>query len=236
MPTAAPRPAAPRSPPCRSKAFGCLGGFVACSRQWKDFLVNAGRAQVFSTALPVPVVAGALAALRAAAAEPWRRQRVWRLAARLGGALGVPVTSPIVPLLIGPEREAVAASMALLRRGFHVPAIRPPTVPPGTSRLRVSLSAAHTDADLDALVAALRGCGLRFTAPDAAGAPAASSAAGGAAATGAVQGPAAHAAPLVGGAPVAAAAAVRLAAEPAAAAQAARGRGEFEVTAPHSRM
>ncbi|EFN55853.1 hypothetical protein CHLNCDRAFT_22749 [Chlorella variabilis] len=106
-----------------SKAFGCLGGFVACSRGWKDFLVNRGRSQVFSTALPVPVVAAALAALR---------------------------------------REAVDASMQLLRAGFHVPAIRPPTVPPGTSRLRVSLSAAHTEDDLQQLIDGLRECGVRF--------------------------------------------------------------------------
>lgn len=142
---------------------------MACSRQWKDFLVNAGRTQVFSTALPVPVAAAALAALRAAAAEPWRRQRVWRLAARLGGALGVPVTSPIVPLVIGPEQETVDISMRVLQRGFHVPAIRPPTVPRGTSRLRVSLSAAHSDADLEQLIDALRDCGLRDRQPGAAG-------------------------------------------------------------------
>lgn len=145
-----------------SKAFGCLGGFVACSRGWKDFLVNRGRSQVFSTALPVPVVAAALAALRVAAEEPWRREHVWQLARRLGSELGVPVSSPIVPLVIGPEREAVDASMQLLRAGFHVPAIRPPTVPPGTSRLRVSLSAAHTEDDLQQLIDGLRECGVRF--------------------------------------------------------------------------
>ncbi|PSC69499.1 8-amino-7-oxononanoate synthase isoform A [Micractinium conductrix] len=145
-----------------SKAFGCLGGFVACSARWKDLLVNRGRSQVFSTALPVPTVAAALAALRVAAQEPWRREHVWRLAQRLGSELGVPVSSPIVPLIIGPEAAAVGASMALLQRGFHVPAIRPPTVPPGTSRLRVSLSAAHSEQDLLELLAALRGCGLSF--------------------------------------------------------------------------
>lgn len=106
---------------------------------------------------------------------------MWRLARRLGEELGVPVTSPIVPLLIGPERATVDASTQLLRRGFHVPAIRPPTVPPGTSRLRVSLSAAHSDADLQQLIDALRGCGLRFQgsgqAAAAAGAPAAAGAA-----------------------------------------------------------
>lgn len=94
--------------------------------------------------------------------EPWRRQHVWRLARRLGCELGVPVSSPIVPLLVGTEQAAVDASMQLLRCGFHVPAIRPPTVPAGTSRLRVSLSAAHTDDDLRRLTSALRGCGLRF--------------------------------------------------------------------------
>ncbi|KAL4856178.1 8-amino-7-oxononanoate synthase [Chlorella vulgaris] len=145
-----------------SKACGCLGGFVACSSAWKDLLVNRGRAQVYSTALPVPVVAAALAAIRVAEEEPWRRQHVWRLARRLGRELGVPVSSPIVPLLVGTEQAAMDASMQLLRCGFHVPAIRPPTVPAGTSRLRVSLSAAHTDDDLRRLTSALRGCGLRF--------------------------------------------------------------------------
>jgi len=81
---------------------------------------------------------------------------------RLGQELGVPVTSPIVPLIIGPEQAAVDASMELLQRGFHVPAIRPPTVPRGTSRLRVSLSAAHSDADLQLLIEAMRSCGMRF--------------------------------------------------------------------------
>lgn len=98
--------------------------------------------------------------------EPWRRERVWQLARRLGQELEVPVSSPIVPLIIGPEQAAVEASMALLQRGLHVPAIRPPTVPRGTSRLRVSLSAAHSEADLAELVAALRACGLRFRGVD----------------------------------------------------------------------
>lgn len=199
-------PVPPLPSRCCSKACGCLGGFVACSRQWKDFLVNAGRAQVFSTALPVPVVAAALAALRVAAEEPWRRQHVWRLAARLGGALGVPVTSPIVPLVIGPEQETVDASMRLLHQGFHVPAIRPPTVPPGTSRLRVSLSAAHSVADLDQLIAALRTCGLQdrqlgAPAAAAAGTRAERPAAARAAAAGAAAGPASAAVAAAAGFP-----------------------------------
>jgi 8-amino-7-oxononanoate synthase len=139
-----------------SKAFGCLGGFVACSRQWKELLVNKGRTQVFSTALPVPIVAAAQAALKAAADEPWRRARVWALAARVGVALDVQAESPIIPIQLGTEVATVQASAGLLRRGVYVPAIRPPTVPVGTSRLRVSLSAGHSDADVVELIAGIQ--------------------------------------------------------------------------------
>ena len=66
--------------------------------------------------------------------EPGRRQHLWRLVERLGAGLGVRAASPIVPVVIGSEADALAASAALLARGFHVPAIRPPTVPAGTSR------------------------------------------------------------------------------------------------------
>jgi 8-amino-7-oxononanoate synthase len=139
-----------------SKAVGSVGGFLACSRQWKRLLVNEARTQVFSTALPAPAVAAAAAALRVAAEEPWRRERVWKLARMAGRGLGVPARSYILPFVLGSEEVALAASAALLRRGLHVPAIRPPTVAPGTSRLRVSLSAAHSDADVEALVAGVR--------------------------------------------------------------------------------
>ena len=90
---------------------------------------------------------------------------MWALRARLSAALGVPAHSPVVPLVVGPEAETMAAARALLGAGFHVGAIRPPTVPAGTCRLRVSLSAAHSAADVDALAAAVRACGLRFAAP-----------------------------------------------------------------------
>jgi 8-amino-7-oxononanoate synthase len=94
--------------------------------------------------------------------EPWRRRHLWSLTHLLGSSLGVPAQSPIVPLVIGGEDATMAASTQLLARGLHVPAIRPPTVPPGTSRLRVSLSAAHSSADIEELVAALRECGVQF--------------------------------------------------------------------------
>ncbi|PNH08471.1 putative 8-amino-7-oxononanoate synthase [Tetrabaena socialis] len=95
--------------------------------------------------------------------ESWRRAHVWSLVERLGAGLGVPALSPIVPLVVGGEAAALGLSSRLLAAGLHVPAIRPPTVPSGTCRLRVSLSAAHTNADVDDLIS-LSGLGPRSSA------------------------------------------------------------------------
>lgn len=143
-----------------SKAVGAHGGFVACRADVKTLLLNKGRPYVFSTAPPAPVVAAAIAALQINEQEPERREHLWSLVRHLGEGLGVDACSPIVPLIVGSEAAAVSASAALLERGFYVPAIRPPTVAPGTSRLRISLSAAHTMEDVDALLAALKECGI----------------------------------------------------------------------------
>ena len=149
-----------------SKAFGCVGGFVGCSRQWKDYFVNKSRAQVFSTALPVPVVAAAHAALLTAQNEPWRRKHVWKLAHVLGSELELTgAQSPIIPIVVGHESVALNASAALLLKGFHVPAIRPPTVPPGTSRLRISLSAVHSMEDVLLLAHEINGLQLHSSHP-----------------------------------------------------------------------
>ncbi|MEA2842778.1 MAG: glycine C-acetyltransferase [Actinomycetota bacterium] len=136
-----------------SKTLGSVGGFVAGSRRFVDLLVNRARSFIFTTA-PAPAdAAAALAALRVL-----RSAEGDALTARLRSHVervrpGHP--SPIVPLILGDEEAALAAAATLAARRIVVPAIRPPTVPPGTSRLRVSLSAAHTDEQVTALIEAL---------------------------------------------------------------------------------
>jgi 8-amino-7-oxononanoate synthase len=139
-----------------SKAVGALGGYVASSARVRDLVLNTARPYVFTTALPAPVVAAARAALAVARRDAAIRERLWDRAGELGRALGRDLASPIAPIRIGDEARALAASRALLERGLHVTAIRPPTVPPGGSRLRVTVSAAHTARDVADLAEALR--------------------------------------------------------------------------------
>jgi 7-keto-8-aminopelargonate synthetase-like enzyme len=197
-----------------SKAVGAMGGFVACSAATKLFLLNAGRAYVYSTALPVPVVAGAIAALHVfqrcghqctcacakcvflsllgrsnepptcnapvimglrcrnavgsflavsssnltTCRDSWRAAHLARLRWRMEEALQQPCPTPVISVIIGSAEAAISMSQQLWQQGFHVPAIRPPTVPEGTSRLRISLSADHSMQDVDALIAALQHC------------------------------------------------------------------------------
>ena len=144
-----------------SKALGGIGGFVGASRAVCDLIVNRGRSFIYTTALPAAACEAARAALKIVREEPERRQRVLALAERLRGALqekgfdsGRSETQ-IVPVLVGAPERALALAAALLERGIFCPAIRPPTVPPCTSRLRVSLTAEHTEEDVERLVAAL---------------------------------------------------------------------------------
>jgi 8-amino-7-oxononanoate synthase len=156
------------------KSLGAAGAFVAGSEALIEYLIQRARTWVFSTAPPPAIAAAARAALRIVQAEPERRDRLFANirrfrsgAARLGlpgfasthppSADSSPQSSetPIQPLLVGDAAAAVALSQALYARGFWVAAIRPPTVPAGTSRLRITLSAAHTAAQIDGLVEAL---------------------------------------------------------------------------------
>jgi 8-amino-7-oxononanoate synthase len=154
-----------------SKAVGALGGFVACSARLRSHLLNAARPFVYSTALPLPVVAAARAALAVRRAEPQLVARLFAHTRRLAAVLGAPAATPILPLRLGAEHAALAAAEALLGRGFWVPAIRPPTVPPGTARLRVTVSAAHSEDEVDGLAAALDELGLSAAGRVRAGSP-----------------------------------------------------------------
>lgn len=140
-----------------SKAAGAYGGYVVGSQMLMDFLTNHARSFMFSTGLPPAACAAAHAALGVMAAEPVRGKRALALARRVTSALGLPgAQSAIVPIMLGAPERALAAAEALKQRGILAVAIRPPTVPPGTARLRLAFSATHTDAQVDALILALK--------------------------------------------------------------------------------
>jgi 8-amino-7-oxononanoate synthase len=136
-----------------SKFLGAMGGFVAGDRDLIDLLVNRARSFIFTTACSPADAGAALAAL-----DVFRSDEGHRLRTRLRSLIDIVVPghpSPIVPFIIGDEHEAMKASAALLERGMVVPAIRPPSVAPGSSRLRLTLSAAHRDEQVEDLRAAL---------------------------------------------------------------------------------
>ncbi|KAL8162008.1 hypothetical protein V2J09_013497 [Rumex salicifolius] len=138
-----------------SKAAGCHGGFIACSKMWKQLIQSRGRSFIFSTSMPVPVIAAAHAAVIVAEKEMWRRTALWERLEDFRELTGIPVTSHIISLVVGSEKNSLLASRYLLESGFHVTAIRPPTVPPNSCRLRIALSAAHTRDDIKKLAVAL---------------------------------------------------------------------------------
>ena len=138
-----------------SKALGGYGGYLCASRAVCDMLRNRARSFVYATGLPPACAAAALAALEVATAEPERRARPLALARRLSARLGLAdAQSAIVPLVVGEARAASALAAALEAQGYLVVAIRPPTVPMGAARLRFALSAAHTEAQVDAVAGA----------------------------------------------------------------------------------
>jgi 8-amino-7-oxononanoate synthase len=145
------------------KAAGVAGAFVAGEASTVEWIMQRARSYIFATAAPALIAETLRASLKLIAAEEWRRERLRTLAARLqasaaqlppGWTLGKSNTA-IQPILIGDNAATLAAMAALWRDGLWVPAIRPPTVPAGTARLRISLSAAHTVEHVDLLIAAL---------------------------------------------------------------------------------
>jgi 8-amino-7-oxononanoate synthase len=143
------------------KAFGTFGAFVAGDAALIEYIIQRARTYIYTTALPPAVAAASRAGLRLAQQEGWRRERLHALTQRFRAAataLGVPLaasSTPIQPLLVGEAAWALALSEALMNAGFWVAAIRPPTVPAGSSRLRITLSAAHREQDVDALAETL---------------------------------------------------------------------------------
>ncbi|MGD8341899.1 MAG: aminotransferase class I/II-fold pyridoxal phosphate-dependent enzyme, partial [Gammaproteobacteria bacterium] len=140
------------------KAAGSYGGYLCASRSVCELVRNRARSFVFSTGLPPGAVAAATAALAVIRDDRERVARPLALAQRFTDALGLPpAQSAIVPLVVGATSEALAASATLRQAGFLVAAIRPPTVPTGTARLRFTFSATHSDEDVESLIAAARG-------------------------------------------------------------------------------
>ena len=143
------------------KAFGTFGAFVAGEADLIEYLVQRARPYIYTTALPPAVAEATRASLRIVQDEGWQRdvlhERITQFRAgttQLGFML-LDSPTPIQPVIFGTAEAALAASEALRKRGILVPAIRPPTVPVGTSRLRISLSAAHTEAHVEQLLTAL---------------------------------------------------------------------------------
>ena len=153
------------------KAAGVAGAFVAGDTTLVEWLLQKTRSYIFATAAPPLLAESVRAALRVMGAEPERHARLHANIARLRATLPaaiqgtswrlLPSETAVQALVIGANDEALRVMQALAEAGLWVPAIRPPTVPEGTSRLRIALSAAHTQADVDALVGALRDCARR---------------------------------------------------------------------------
>lgn len=144
------------------KAIGSFGAFVAGSKNLIEFLIQFARSYIYTTALPPAVAAATRMSLRLLEEESWRREKLhslihyFRQAAQTSGLQLMHSSSPIQPIIIGDEAKAMRISQKLTERGFWVVAIRPPTVPVGTSRLRITLSADHTIEQIDQLLSALQ--------------------------------------------------------------------------------
>ncbi|HZN89990.1 MAG TPA: 8-amino-7-oxononanoate synthase [Thermoleophilaceae bacterium] len=146
------------------KALGSYGAYVLCDTTMAKYLINAARTLIFSTALSPPAVSAAMAALELLREQPRRVEKLQRNARVLREALraeGLPATedeTPIVPLIVGEAGPALAAAERALERGIFAQAIRPPTVPAGTSRLRLAVMASHTKSELREAAKVLAGC------------------------------------------------------------------------------
>ena len=145
-----------------SKAAGVSGGAVCASGALCEAVVNHGRAMIYTTAMPPVIAVGIETALDVMRDEPERADRVRQLAKHVRESLGIgsdPLDSPIVPIIVGEESRALEAAKQMELQGLLVVAVRPPTVPRGTSRLRITLSAEHSDGEVQRLIEAIQAVG-----------------------------------------------------------------------------
>jgi glycine C-acetyltransferase/8-amino-7-oxononanoate synthase len=146
------------------KALGSYGAYVCCDEQMAKYLINTARTLIFSTALPPPAVAAAMAALELLREQPRRVEKLQRNAAVLRDSLaaeGLPMpetATQILPIIVGDPDDAVRASERALEKGIFAQAIRPPTVPAGSSRLRLAVMASHTRSELREAAGVLAEC------------------------------------------------------------------------------
>jgi 8-amino-7-oxononanoate synthase len=147
-----------------SKALGGAGAYVTGSQVMIDTLINRARGFIYSTALPPATIAAAHAAIQLVQTDLTPKNRLWEnvahfqqvaCAAGMEQRLSLPLKSPIIPILVGDSAKTLHISQALLDAGYFVQGIRPPTVPAGTARLRIALSAAHTSEQIEGLIQAL---------------------------------------------------------------------------------
>jgi 8-amino-7-oxononanoate synthase len=145
------------------KAYGGFGAYLAGPSEAIDWVANSARSFIFSTALPPAAAGAALEAIKVAEEEPWRRERLEETAAyarelfqRRGFQTGAS-QSHILPVIAGSDRAALRLSEALYHAGYHAPAVRPPTVPEGTARLRINLTSEIAPAEIDALADEISG-------------------------------------------------------------------------------
>ncbi len=143
------------------KAFGTAGAFIAGSEELIEHLIQAARTYIYTTAMPAALAAATLTSLKIIVTEPERRNRLHELVgyfqqkARQFELELLPSSTPIQGIILGDNLKALTVSERLFEQGFMVTAIRPPTVPAGTARLRITLSARHSEAQIDALIRSL---------------------------------------------------------------------------------
>ena len=148
-----------------SKALGTSGGFMTGTKDFIAYLINTSRSFIYSTAPPPAMAAAAQAAIHLIQQEPERRAQLWQNREHMYQglkAMGCHMTktqSPILPIIVNDPRLAIEMSLGLQKKGIYIPAIRPPTVPKGTSRLRVTVSAEHSTEQIDAALLAIQQVG-----------------------------------------------------------------------------